>query len=164
MQFVQANEQSIIEVSRLLTDAAIWLQQANQPLWPVEEVTVDVLRRDTSSYYLCYVEDVPAGTLRFQLEDPDFWPEINGGSSTFIHKVAVDRRFAGQGISTALLQWALDTTRSLGRQYLRVDFDPSREALKNLYEGFGFEFHSPKDMGSFFVHRYVYTLQDSAEV
>lgn len=154
----QANERTIAHASRLLTDAAIWLREEGMPLWPVEEVSVDVLERDLSKYYICYVDDVPAGTLRFQLEDPDFWPEVTDHSSTFIHKVAVDRGFAGQGISTTLLQWAVDSTRSLGRQYLRVDFDPSREALRKLYEGFGFRFDSPKDIGDFLVHRYVYIV------
>jgi len=155
---LQASKDSIGQVSKILTDAAIWLQEIKKPLWPPEEVSVEALAQDLFKYYICYVEGKPAGTLRYQLEDPDFWPEITDDKSAFIHKLAVDRNFAGKGISTTLLQWAVDTTRSIGRQFLRVDFDPTRKSLKKLYEGFGFVFDSSKDMRDFFVHRYVYRI------
>lgn len=156
---IQATEDNIGIASMILCEAAIWLEQKGQPLWPVEEVSREVLAKRVSQYYICYSDGEPAGTLRFQLEDHELWPEITDNKSTFIHKLAVPRNFAGKGVSTAMLQWAADTTRNIGKNFLRVDFDPSRPALKWFYESFGFIFHSSKVMGDFFVHRYVYNLK-----
>ena len=151
----QANKESIGIVSKILTEAALWLKSIEQPLWPVEEVSVDAIFRDMPNYYICFADRRAAGTVRYQLEDPAFWPEISDGKSAFIHKLAVCREFAGKSISTALLNWAVNSTRSKGRHFLRVDFDPARYSLKRFYEGFGFVFHSPKQMGSFLTHRYM---------
>ena len=49
-----------------------------------------------------------AGTIKFQLEDPEIWPDVPAGESAFIHRLAVRRRFAGQSVSTALLKWSVE--------------------------------------------------------
>jgi GNAT superfamily N-acetyltransferase len=59
--------------------------------------------------------------MRLDLEDPLFWPEIERGSSVFVHKLAVRRRWAKQGVSTALLAFARERALRLGRRYLRLD-------------------------------------------
>src|SRR5207248_10095027 len=83
-----------------------------------------------------------AGAMRFQLEDRLFWPDLDGGDSAFVHRLAVRRVYAGQGISSVLLRRAVDRARSLGKRYLRLDCDAERTRLRALYERFGFQLHS----------------------
>lgn len=55
-----------------------------------------------------------AGVMKFELEDPFFWPEIAPGTSAFVHKLAVRRAWAKKGVSTDLLSFAryeLQTTQ-----------------------------------------------------
>jgi ribosomal protein S18 acetylase RimI-like enzyme len=61
-------------------------------------------------------------------------------------------------VSTALIQWAVSHARSLGRSYLRLDTDASRPKLRELYERFGFQFHSFREVGPYYVARYLYPL------
>jgi GNAT superfamily N-acetyltransferase len=70
----------------------------------------------------------------------------------------VARRFKGQGVSTALLTWAVEHARALGRRYVRLDCDHSRPKLRELYERFGFQFHSYRQVGPYYVARYEYPL------
>jgi GNAT superfamily N-acetyltransferase len=66
----------------------------------------------------------------------------------------VRRAFAGQRISTALLQWAVERARSLNRRYLRLDCDAERSRLRALYERFGFRLHSFRQVDAYYVSRY----------
>jgi GNAT superfamily N-acetyltransferase len=83
-----------------------------------------------------------------------FWPDLDAADSAFVHRLAVRRAFAGQGISTALLEWAVDHARTLGKRYLRLDCDADRSRLRALYERFGFRLHSYRQVGSYYVSRY----------
>ena len=76
------------------------------------------------------------------------------GFRPFVHRLAVRRSHAGQGVSTALLQWAVDRARALGKRYLRLDCDADRPRLRTLYERFGFRLHSYRQVGAYFVSRY----------
>jgi GNAT superfamily N-acetyltransferase len=71
-----------------------------------------------------------------------------------VHRLAVRRAFAGQGISTALLEWAVDRARTLGKRYVRLDCDADRSRLRAVYERFGFRLHSYRQVGSYYVSRY----------
>ena len=46
----------------------------------------------------------------------------------------------------------------LERRYLRLDCDASRPKLRRLYEELGFEFHSFRQVGAYYVARYEYPL------
>jgi GNAT superfamily N-acetyltransferase len=96
--------------------------------------------------------------IRFQLEDRLFWPDIPQTESAFVHRLAVRRRYKGRGVSTALLQWAVERARAVGKRHLRLDCDESRPKLRALYEGFGFQLHSFRQVGSYYVARYEYAV------
>jgi GNAT superfamily N-acetyltransferase len=92
------------------------------------------------------------------LSDPEFWPEEPPEDSTFIHRLAVRRQYAGTGVSSALIDWAVERTRSLGRHYLRLDCDALRPRLREFYERHGFVFHSEIEVGPYRVTRYEHRV------
>ena len=59
-------------------------------------------------FVLASVDGEPAAVAKFQLSDPEFWPAQPSGESTFIHGLAVRRRYAGTGVSSALIDWAVE--------------------------------------------------------
>jgi GNAT superfamily N-acetyltransferase len=116
---------------------------------------------DAGLFYVAECDGAIAGTLKFQLADHLFWPDLATDDSAFIHRLAVRRNCAGRGVSTALLGWAVGHARSLGKQYLRLDCDAERARLRDLYERFGFRFHSFRQVGSYYVARYELDIGDS---
>lgn len=96
--------------------------------------------------------------MRFQLEDPLFWPDVPQDESAYIHRLGVRRRVAGGVTSKALLEWAVKRTREIGRRYLRLDTDASRQKLRAVYEQFGFRHHSDRTVGPYDVARYEYDV------
>jgi GNAT superfamily N-acetyltransferase len=98
--------------------------------------------------------------VKFQLENLLIWPDVSQHDSAFVHRLAVRRRFAGGGVSSALLRWAVERTRSLDRRYLRLDCEASRPRLRAVYERVGFVHHSDRQIGPYFDARYEYDVTE----
>jgi GNAT superfamily N-acetyltransferase len=156
----QAMPQDAEAVSDILREAARWLEQAGMALWREDDVVVEriVPDLDAGLFILAEIAGNPAGTMKFQLDDPIVWPDAFPQEATYIHRLAVRRRYAGAGVSTALLQWAARRTHKLGRPYLRLDCVASRPRLRAIYEHFGFKHHSDTQVGTFHAARYEYDV------
>jgi GNAT superfamily N-acetyltransferase len=160
----QAQPREAPVVQGLLVEAARWVDAMGEVMWEDDELAPERIVAETAAgqFYLAIADGEPAGVIRFQLEDPLFWPDLPGDdTSAFVHRLAVSRQFKGQGVSTALLRWAVDHARELGRSHLRLDCDRSRPKLMALYEAFGFKFHSFRQVGPYHVARYEYPLRQS---
>ncbi len=144
MQIEQALPEEAATVAGVLNEAAQWIAAEGRPLWTATDIAPERIRRDTEagSYFIARKNGEVAGVVRLDLEDPHFWPEIESGSSVFVHKLAVRRAWAGQGVPIALLGFARERARGLGRPWLRLDCVADRAPLRRLYEGFGFSLHS----------------------
>jgi len=156
----QATPHDSEKVSAILREAARWLEQSGMVMWRDNElsparIAADV---DVGLFFIAECEGEAAGVIKFQLEDLLFWPDVPQHQSAFVHRLAVRRQFAGGGISSALLQWAIGRARSLGRYYLRLDCEASRPRLRAVYERFGFRHHSNRQVGPYFVSRYEYAV------
>jgi len=144
-------------IADTLIEAAKWVEQLDGTvMWIEGELEEERVRAEVEDgmFVVAEIEGQIAGALRFQLEDQLFWPDLDGRDSAFVHRLAVRRVFAGQGISTSLLDWTVDRARALGKRYLRLDCDADRSRLRAFYERFGFRLHSHRQVGSYYVSRY----------
>jgi GNAT superfamily N-acetyltransferase len=158
----QATSDDTDAVADILREAVGWLEERGMPLWRQDELQPNriVAEVDAGQFFLAECDGVPAGTIKLQLEDRLFWPDVLQDDSAFIHRLAVKRRFAGGDISSALILWAIARTHSLGRRYLRLDCEASRARLRAVYERLGFRFHSDRQVGPYFVARYEYDVTE----
>ncbi|MEH1936081.1 MAG: GNAT family N-acetyltransferase [Nostoc sp.] len=156
----QATRQDTVIVSDILLEATLWLQQRGVPLWRDSEVSPESISEDIANglFFIAEWAGEPAGTIKFQLEDLLFWPDISQEESAFVHRFAVRRDYSGGKVSSALLTWAVKHTQTLGRHYLRLDCEASRSRLRAVYENFGFRHHSDRQVGAYFVSRYEYEI------
>ncbi|MEN9520602.1 MAG: hypothetical protein RLZZ381_3190 [Cyanobacteriota bacterium] len=156
----QATPNDLSTVSTILLEATLWLKQQNMALWEENEVSPESIRQDTELglFYIAFCGDIAAGVVKFQTEDLVFWSDIPQENSAFIHKLAVRRSFAGGSVSTAILQWAVKQSQDLGKQFLRLDCAADRSHLRSVYENFGFQHHSDRQVEPYFVARYQYKV------
>jgi GNAT superfamily N-acetyltransferase len=160
----QAVPSDAVIVETMLVEVSQWVDAMGEVMWEAGELAPELIAAEIAAgqFYSAIADGEPAGVIRFQLEDTLFWPDLpSDHTSAFVHRLAVVRRYKGQGISTALLQWAIDHARALGRSDLRLDCDQSRPKLMALYERFGFQFHSFRQVGPYYVARYLYPLNAS---
>lgn len=161
IQIRQATHDDVRAVSAILTEAARWVKQHDGTAMWVEGELVDdrvASEVDAGLFFVAECGADLAGAVRFQLQDELFWPDLDSHDSAFAHRLAVRRAYAGHGVSTALLHWAAEHARSLGKKYLRLDCDADRLRLRDLYERFGFRFHSFRQVGAYYVARYELPL------
>ena len=146
-------------------EAARWVDALGVVMWDEGELAPGRVEREIAAgqFFIAEVDGDPAGIMRFQLEDRLFWPDLTTDDSAFIHRLVVRRRYKGLGVSLALMEWAVSRARTIGKRYLRLDTDASRPKLRELYERFGFEFHSFRQVGAYYVARYQYPLMEPAE-
>lgn len=156
MHVQQATASDAPEIAAVLQEAAQWLINGGRPLWSVADFNVAQIARDVDAGLFCVARagEAVAGVMKFELEDAYFWPEVEVGTSAFVHKLAVRRVWAGKGVSGALLAFALERAQALGLSHLRLDCVADRGGLRRLYEGCGFELHSVVRRGSASFARY----------
>jgi|SRR5665213_1952330 len=156
----QAKPEDAPRVIEILREAARWLEESGRLMWREGELASSRITAEVEAglFYVAESGGETAGTIKFQLEDLSFWPDVPPGESAFIHRLAVRRRFAGRGVSAVLLQWAVGRTASLRRRFLRLDCEASRPRLRTVYENFGFKHHSDRQVGPYFVARYEYDV------
>ncbi len=156
----QATLDEVSIVSSILLEAALWLKQRNIALWSEYEVSPNSIHKDVESglYFIAFCGQTAVGVVKFQTEDLVFWSDVPQENSAFIHRLAVRRSFSGGSISTALMQWAVERSRALGKHFLRLDCAADRFRLRSVYENFGFQHHSDRQVGPYFVTRYEYKV------
>lgn len=145
-------------VSAVLVDAAEWMAAHKRALWSAASLGPDFV-----APYLANRELLAArwngeivGVALLLWRDLEFWPDHDDDRSGYIHKLAVRRRVAGQGVSNALVEGAARAAKANGRDLLRLDCDLE---LCPLYERLGFikldqVTIQPPDRASFVVARY----------
>ena len=156
----QALPQDVGVVADILKEAERWLADRGMAMWQLDELSFSPMADEVNLglFFLAERDGEVAATIRFQLEDKLFWPDVKQDDSAFIHRLAVRRRFAGGDVSSALMLWAIARTDLLGRRYLRLDCEASRLRLREIYERIGFRFHSNRQVGPYFVARYEYDI------
>ena len=150
----------VADVSDVLLEAATWLDSRGIPLWSPAQCSPEYISADVTSgsFVIAHCDGIAAGVMRFTWEDPHFWPDVPQGQSAFIHRLAVRRSYAGGELSQALLQWAVEETRRRGRLFLRLDCAADRPNLRAVYERFGFQYHSDRQVGPYLVARYEFPV------
>jgi len=96
-----------------------------------------------------YIGETAVAAMVFSCFDPDFWPDIPRGTSTFIHKLAVNPSYQGQGLAREMLDHAAYLTREKGMCVTRLDCAADRPKLCRVYEEAGYRKVEERLMGSF---------------
>ena len=122
-------------VAAILAEVDAWVAQLGTLMWELGEVDESRIATEVASglFFLAWCDGEPAGTVKFQLDDPLFWPDRPDDNAAYIHRLAVRRKFAGGRISGALMTWAADQARALDRDVLRLDCDADRPSLRAVY-------------------------------
>lgn len=124
-------------VAEVIQEAARWLMTWRSQLWDPERVglafVTPIIARRQMLTARCGREI--AGVMILEPEDPHFWPDCPAGEAAYVHKLAVRRAHAGQGVPAALMDHAARLAGEEGRRFLRLDCDPP---LRGFYERLGF--------------------------
>jgi len=119
-------------------EAANWLIERRQPLWPAELFTLTMAEAHVrrGELVLAFDKYEPCAAMLVQTSDPVCWPEMAAGSALYLHKLAVRRSHAGRNWPDKLIAWARAQAMPLGVP-LRLDC-AVRPELEGVYARCGF--------------------------
>lgn len=153
------------EALAILREVAQWLIDTGRPLWPVESLQLDAVRRAAlaGELVLGFTESQPVATMTLQARDESYWPNDPQGEALYVHKVAVRRCAAGQNWCSRLIEWARDRARNAGARFLRLD-TAGRPELLSLYQRLGFNVvdEKPRIVAGLMIYRLELTIGDRA--
>jgi len=82
-------------VGEILREAVDWLAGRGMPMWRGNELDGAGIASevDAGLFYVADLDDEAAGTIRYHLADPEFWPEAGQDDAAYVHRLAVRRHF-----------------------------------------------------------------------
>ncbi|NIK72499.1 GNAT family N-acetyltransferase [Paenibacillus sp. BK720] len=151
LQVKNVSENELPHFVSILCEAAAWLKSEGKEMWKVEQLTLGKLLSSNSmnELFIGYIDNQAAAAMILQCEDTIFWPDAVD-DSLFLHKLAVRRRFAKNGISAQMINWAKSLAKDQKKKYLRLDCAADRPSLCRFYEMQGFRKVSEKVMFDFY--------------
>jgi ribosomal protein S18 acetylase RimI-like enzyme len=129
-------------IAQLLDEAGDWMRRHGiTDQWPVRFPLSDLAARiDRGELHIAYDHTTPIGT--FALDDhadPEFWhDDPNRDIAGYLHRLAVARTHAGQGIGAQLVEHADRLVAAAGRRWLRLDCAKNNTRLHDYYRQLGF--------------------------
>lgn len=144
----QADEKDWPQVHDLLIQVARWLSEQGSAQWNglLEGQDSHQTQERIKENQVYIAEDAGKTLLGMYILydhpsqwDKDLWSDDNREDYYYLHRLAVDRRFNGRGISGLLLENAKENTRNRGKKALRLDCRANVAALNRLYSKNGFE-------------------------
>ncbi|MET9466602.1 GNAT family N-acetyltransferase [Streptomyces sp. NPDC006544] len=143
MILVRAEEADLPRLLKFRTDASAWLSELGTDQWakpfPASHILASVRRGEV---YLAkeHLEKDAAATITLDRDaDLSVWtPTEAAENAMYVHKLAVDRAYAGTGLGTQLLDWAGDEAARRGFRWLRLDAWTTNSRLQAYYMAHGF--------------------------
>jgi protein-tyrosine phosphatase len=139
MEVSTATSVDVRELLGLRDNLASWLLGRGIDQWQPGEVPRNLIEDEVAQGFVhivrCQDELVAAVTVTWA--DPVVWSE-RSDSAGYIHRLMVDRRWAGREIGLSLLTWSETHIRHSGRTLARLDCVRSNRRLRDYYEARGY--------------------------
>jgi GNAT superfamily N-acetyltransferase len=139
MRTARADELAVVE--DLLTAASEWLASRGSDQWQFPPHRDRIVRSiDRGECFLAVRDGAVVGTIAVDdLADAEFWTaEDKPDHALYIHRMAVSRQAAGQGVGAAMLEWAARHAVEAGKTMLRLDAWKDNFGLHRYYQDQGF--------------------------
>ena len=124
----------------ILREVGQQLTENGHEMWQLDTLTAENLF-DEYTHDNCYVmsiDETAAATFILQWKDSLYYPDVPDGTAGFIHKLAIRKAFAGQGLFTQILNFCCDRCRERGIYEIQLETDATRPVLMQFYERHGF--------------------------
>ncbi|QHT65239.1 GNAT family N-acetyltransferase [Rhodocytophaga rosea] len=129
------------EFLTILREVGQWLTASNKEMWQLDTLTAENLFDEYTlgNCFVMYVDQIPAATFILQWKDPLYYSDVPDNTAGFIHKVAIRRKFAGQGIFAHILDFCRKQCLKRNIYQIQLETDATRPSLMRFYEQYSFQ-------------------------
>ncbi|MGZ9585739.1 GNAT family N-acetyltransferase [Paenibacillus marinisediminis] len=143
----QATPDDTSDIVELLTNTARWLKSKGSTQWSAlldgHDVhgTGDAIKH--GDVFMFKDGNIVAAMVILLTEpspwDLDLWGDDGHDPSFYVHRLAINRDYAGQGLGNSVMQWIESGIRIEGKPQIRLDCIESNNTLFRFYSGAGYE-------------------------
>lgn len=135
-KIIRATVSHIPEMETLYKDVTAYFISIGKKQWEVNDVSWKELSKlyNIEDFYLGYQDDELAVVCCIVDIDNFFWPEIPAGTSLFLHKLCVSRKYKGLGYADKMLDFYKEYGKDKGYSMIRLDCRSNKPDLIRLYE------------------------------
>ncbi|UVI27591.1 GNAT family N-acetyltransferase [Paenibacillus spongiae] len=143
-----AKPEDTAAIQELLVQTARWLKSRGSLQWGGLLAGID--SHDTAgsilrgNVFVCKEGDTLAGMMMLLPEpsewDRQLWGEEGHEGAIYLHRLAINRDYAGRGLGRDMMQWAEQGIRFPGKDRIRLDCIADNPALNDFYTRIGYEF------------------------
>lgn len=96
--------------------------------------------------------------------DPDIWQKRDADPAVYIHRIATNPNFRGNGYVKKIVQWVKEYAKSTGKRFVRMDTHSGNDRLNAHYIGCGFvylgvtELHNVENLPMHYQQSPFYSL------
>ena len=149
MNVRRARIEDVPVVAEMLDEATAFVKTMGRDQWPVPFPHGELRQRIArGELYVVEVDGEPAATFTLLVDDPKFWGE-RPPDAVYLHKLAVRRAFAGQGLGVRIVEWVVSEAERRGRTFIRLDCQRDLPGIRRYYERLGFELRGELERGDF---------------
>ena len=138
MQILPSALDDFDEIFRLYDDVITYQKTKFHRYWlgfNPAAVTQEIIEK---RHWKIVVDDTIACVFSLTYNDPDIWFERDVEPSLYIHRIAVNPAFGGNGYVRNIITWAKEYAKPLGKKYIRIDTFGDNTKLIDYYTGLGF--------------------------
>lgn len=90
-------------------------------------------------YKIMYGDEI-ACIFSICLDDALIWREMETGEAVYLHRIVINRKFAGEKLFQKVLDWAMAFARENRLKYIRMDTWAKNEKIISYYKSYHFAF------------------------
>jgi GNAT superfamily N-acetyltransferase len=142
-----ATQDDMERVVQLIEDAADWLRTQGTDQWAKPWPTRAARDRRIMTHiladqtWIAWDADIPAATITADPRADLHWPaHKQRDPAVYVHRLVVNRRYAGMALGAGLLDWAGELARRRhGSHWIRLNAWTTNFRLHQYYRGLGFQ-------------------------
>ena len=131
----------IIDYVAVLHERYKWMISNDIYMWKIENLELYgmIKRYGNPQFYGAYEKNECVGGFILIEQDTRYWPNNLNDKAYYFHKFVVSPEYSNQGYSHKMLEWVKEYGKLNGKNFIRLDYEKSRDYLRNMYKGHGFE-------------------------
>ncbi len=140
-QLVPSTPADIDDIFRLYRLAAAYqVAVKGTVVWPDFERNMVAQELVEGRQWKLVVGDTIACVWAITFSDPEIWGARNVDPAVYIHRIATNPDFRGQGFVAAIVEWARNYARQHQKKFVRLDTVGENYGLIAHYTACGFEY------------------------
>lgn len=134
MQFFKTTKEDIDAVFDIYNQATAYQKTVNIKSWKGFERSLVEKEIDEDRHFIIKEGDEIACTFVITFNDDIIWKEAAKDAAVYLHRIATNPKFRGQGYVTKIITWAKAYAAANNKDFIRLDTHSGNDRInKHLY-------------------------------